>query len=37
METLKGFWKSCLMYPYVHGSIIYSSQEMEATQMSINR
>ena len=26
----------CLMYPYVHGSIVYNSQEMEATQMSIN-
>ena len=25
------------MYPKVHGSAIYNSQDMEATQMSINR
>ena len=28
--------KRC-MHPYVHCSIIYSSQDMEATQVSINR
>ena len=37
MGTLKGYWKLYLMYPYVHGSIVYNSQEMEAIQMSINR